>query len=92
MSAGLALVILVVVIVVAGLGGYAGLSSVVPPTATRSGCEPTSACSSLANTNDVTLFIPYTVNPGQTFSMVAVGTSIQAAVGVSGPEEIDPFP
>ena len=88
MSTGIAVMLLVVVIVVVGLGGYAGLRPLQTAPATRSTCEPRAACVPLTSTNDVTLFVPYSVDAGQTYSQVAVGVPVPAAVGVQGGEPI----
>jgi len=91
MSMTFAVVIMVVVIVVVAGGGYLGLQSVKPSTATHSSCAPATACTSRTTTNDVTLFIPYTVGAGQTYSVVAAGASVPATVSVTGSETIQSF-
>jgi len=94
MSATTALIVMVVVIIIAGAGAYAGLSSVPSSTVRVKTCTPVNspACvSAVKSTTDVTLFIPYTVGFGQTYSKLAVGTSLQASIGVTGSEKIKTY-
>ncbi|HYA70720.1 MAG TPA: hypothetical protein VEH28_05055, partial [Thermoplasmata archaeon] len=94
MSSTTALIVMVVVIIIAGAGAYGGLSSVPSTTKQVKSCEPINspACvSTISPTSDVTLFIPYTVGYGQTYSKLAVGTSLQASIGVTGSEKIKTY-
>jgi hypothetical protein len=91
MSSMTALIVLIVVVIIAGAGAYGGLSSVPTSTTTKKTCAPASACQATTATNDVTLFIPYTVAYGQQYSQIAVGTSVQASVAVTGTETIKTF-
>ncbi|HYB79087.1 MAG TPA: hypothetical protein VEG66_04925, partial [Thermoplasmata archaeon] len=91
MSSTTALIVLVIVVIIAGAGAYGGLSSVPAKTTSVKTCVPASICVSHVSTNDVTMFIPYTVAYAQTYSQVAVGTSIQATVAVTGSETIKTF-
>ena len=91
MSSTTALIVLVVVVIIAGAGAYGGLSSVSPSKTTVTTCTPASACVKISKLNDVTMFVPYTVAYGQTYSQAAVGTSIQASVAVTGSETIKTF-
>jgi len=91
MSGAVAAIIMAVVVVIGGVGAYAALSAVPSSTNTTTSCQPASLCKGSSATNDVTLFIPYTVGYGQTYSQIAVGTSIPATVGVTGSEKISSF-
>jgi hypothetical protein len=91
MSGAVAAIIMAVVVVIGGVGAYAALSAVPSSTNSTSSCTPASICQGSSATNDVTLFIPYTVGYGQTYSQIAVGTSIPATVAVSGTEKISSF-
>jgi hypothetical protein len=90
MSMPVAIVVLIVVLVVVGGAGYFGLQAVKPTSSSVTKCEPASSCAS-ASTNDVTLFVPYTVGFGQTYSQIAAGNLVPATVGVSGGESIQTF-
>ena len=89
MSVTFAAVIMLVVVILVGAGGYFGLQSVKPTTATTTSCSG-SGCSVTA-TNDATLFVPYTRGYGQAMSQVAAGLNISATVGVKGSETIRSF-
>jgi hypothetical protein len=88
-----AAIILALVMIIGGVGAYFALSSVPTSTSTKTTCyPPTSAtCVKLSAVNDVDLFVPYTVGFGQTYSQVAVGTSIPATVSVKGGEAISSY-
>ena len=91
LSTSVAAVVLVIIVIIGGVGAYAAFSSSPTATSTTKTCEPASACATSTNTNDVTLFIPYTVGAGQQYSQVAAGSSVQATVGVTGTETIQTF-
>ncbi|HTT73785.1 MAG TPA: hypothetical protein VMG99_06535 [Thermoplasmata archaeon] len=91
LSTVVAAIIMAVVVVVGGVGAYAALSSVPTSTVSKSSCSPASACVTSNSTNDVKLFIPYTVGFGQTYSQTAVGNTVQATVSVTGGETIKSY-
>ncbi len=91
MSGVVAAIIMAVVVVIGGVGAYAALSAVPSSTSTTSSCSPASICKGSSSTNDVTLFIPYTVGYGQTYSQISLGSSVPATVGVTGTEKITSF-
>ncbi|HYB79108.1 MAG TPA: hypothetical protein VEG66_05035, partial [Thermoplasmata archaeon] len=92
MSSTTALIVLVIVVIIAGAGAYGGLSSVPSKTTTVKSCAPASVCVRTGVTlNDVTMFIPFTIGYGQTYSQIAIGTSVQATLAVTGSETISSF-
>ncbi len=91
MSTSVAAVVMVIIVIIGGVGAYAAFSSSPAATSTTTTCSPASACVTTVNTNDVTMFIPYTVGAGQKYSQVAAESSVQATVGVTGSETIQTF-
>ncbi|HKN07096.1 MAG TPA: hypothetical protein VJ021_05790, partial [Thermoplasmata archaeon] len=91
MSVAMAAIVMAVIVIIGGVGTFAALNSVGAQKATKTSCAPASACSTTITTNDVTLFIPYTVGAGQTYAVVAAGASVPATVGVTGTETIKTF-
>jgi len=83
-----AMVVLVVVILVTSVGGYAGLQWSRAAPVSRLSCAPSVGCGGSENPNDVTLFVPYSVDAGQPYSQVAAGASVLATVGVLDGESI----
>ena len=82
MSVAMAAIVMAVIVIIGGVGTFAALNSVGASKTTKTSCAPASACNTVSTTNDVTLFIPYTVGAGQTYAVVAAGASPTGAAGV----------
>ena len=91
MTMPFAIIILVVVILVVGGAGDFGLQGTKPTTQSVTVCSPGPCSGTTSKLNDVTLFVPYTVGFGQTYSTVAAQNSVPATVGVTGGETISSF-
>jgi hypothetical protein len=91
MTVAIAAVVMAVIVIIGGVGTFAALNSLGASKTTKTSCAPVTACGQSSATNDVTLFIPYTVGAGQTYAQVAAGASVPATVGVTGSETVKSF-